>query len=87
MGGLLGGDRDSTLTVTTYVGGSVALYTTLGGTLDLSNATQLIDPKYRASFVEAERNARSVEDMTRLLELAKKYIAQRTVIDLLGIQE
>jgi hypothetical protein len=49
--------------------------------------TQLIDPKYRAAFTEAEKNARSVEEMTKLLELAKKYIAQRTLIDLLGIEE
>jgi len=49
--------------------------------------TQLIDSKYRAAFMEAEKNARSVEEMTKLLELAKKYIAQRTLIDLLGIEE
>jgi hypothetical protein len=49
--------------------------------------TQLIDPKYRAAFFEAEKNARTVEDMTKLLELAKRYIAQRTVMDLLGIEE
>jgi len=49
--------------------------------------TQLIDAKYRSAFMEAEKNARTVEDMTRLLELAKKYIAQRTLIDLLGIEE
>lgn len=49
--------------------------------------TQLIDPRYRTAFVEAEKGARTVEDMARLLELAKKYIAQRTVIDLLGIEE
>ena len=49
--------------------------------------TQLIDPKYRAAFMEAEKNARSVEEMTKLLELAKRYIAQRTLIDLLGIEE
>jgi len=49
--------------------------------------TQLIDAKYRAAFMEAEKNARSVEEMTKLLELAKKYIAQRTLIDLLGIEE
>ena len=49
--------------------------------------TQLIDPKYRSAFMEAEKNARTVEDMTRLLELAKRYIAQRTLIDLLGIEE
>jgi hypothetical protein len=49
--------------------------------------TQLIDPKYRAAFLEAEKNARTVEDMTKILDLAKRYIAQRTVIDLLGIEE
>jgi len=49
--------------------------------------TQLIDPKYRSAFMEAEKNARTVEDMTKLLELAKRYIAQRTLIDLLGIEE
>jgi hypothetical protein len=49
--------------------------------------TQLIDPKYRAAFLEAEKNARTVEDMTKILDLAKRYIAQRTVIDLLGIDE
>ncbi len=49
--------------------------------------TQLIDAKYRTAFMEAEKNARSVEEMTKLLELAKKYIAQRTLIDLLGIEE
>jgi len=47
---------------------------------------QLIDPKYRAAFEAAEKNAKSVEDMNRLLELAKKFIAQRTVVDLLGIE-
>ena len=49
--------------------------------------TSLIDAKYRAAFMEAEKNARSVEEMTKLLELAKRYIAQRTLIDLLGIEE
>ncbi|MEM2869218.1 MAG: hypothetical protein QW379_02190 [Thermoplasmata archaeon] len=47
---------------------------------------QLIDPKYRQAFEEAERSAKTVEDMTRLIELAKKFIAQRTVVDLLGIE-
>ena len=49
--------------------------------------TSLIDAKYRSAFMEAEKNARSVEEMTKLLELAKRYIAQRTLIDLLGIEE
>ena len=47
---------------------------------------QLIDPKYRQAFEEAERSAKSVEEMTRIIELAKKFIAQRTVVDLLGIE-
>jgi len=47
---------------------------------------QLIDPKYRAAFEAAERNAKSVEDMNRIIDLAKKFIAQRTVVDLLGIE-
>jgi hypothetical protein len=48
--------------------------------------SQLIDPKYRPAFEEAEKTAKTVEDMSRLLELAKRYIAQRTVMDLLGIE-
>jgi len=47
---------------------------------------QLIDPKYRQAFEEAERNAKSIDDMNRIIELAKKFIAQRTVVDLLGIE-
>lgn len=47
--------------------------------------TDLIDPKFREAFLEAERSAKTVEDMNRVLELAKKYIAQKTVMDLLGI--
>ena len=47
---------------------------------------QLIDPKYRQAFEEAERNAKSIEEMNRIIELAKKFIAQRTVVDLLGIE-
>ena len=47
---------------------------------------QLIDPKYRQAFEEAERNAKSIEEMNRIIDLAKKFIAQRTVVDLLGIE-
>ncbi|MGQ9582925.1 MAG: hypothetical protein ACUVV6_05350 [Thermoplasmatota archaeon] len=46
---------------------------------------QLIDPKYRQAFEQAERSAKTVEEMNRVIELAKKFIAQRTVVDLLGI--
>jgi len=48
--------------------------------------TELIDPQYRQAFLEAERAAGTVEEMNRVLALAKKYIAQRTVIDLLGLE-
>ena len=48
--------------------------------------TELIDPQYREAFLQAERSATTVEDMNRVLGLAKKYIAQRTVIDLLGLE-
>ncbi len=47
---------------------------------------QLIDPKYRQAFEQAERSAKTVEEMNRVIELAKKFIAQRTVVDLLGIE-
>ena len=46
---------------------------------------QLVDPKFRPIFEQAERNARTVEDMNRVLELAKKHIGQRTAISMLGI--
>jgi hypothetical protein len=48
--------------------------------------TEFIDPRYREAFLEAERNAKTVDEMNRVLELAKKYIAQKTVIELLGIE-
>lgn len=47
---------------------------------------QLIDPKFRPAFEQAERNAKSVEDMERIIGLAKKYIAQRTVMGIMGIE-
>jgi len=53
--------------------------------LAIEYLSELIDPQYRDAFREAESRARTVEDMKELLELAKKYIAQQTVMDLLGI--
>ena len=46
---------------------------------------QLVEPKYKEAFIRAERNAKSVEDMNRILELAKKHIGQRASIAILGI--
>jgi|ETNmetMinimDraft_15_1059895.scaffolds.fasta_scaffold11326_2 hypothetical protein len=46
---------------------------------------QLVEPKYKEAFIRAERNARSVEEMNRILELARKHIGQRTAITILGI--
>ena len=46
---------------------------------------QLVEPKYKEAFIRAERNAKSVEDMNQILELAKKHIGQRASIAILGI--
>lgn len=46
---------------------------------------QLVEPKYKDAFIRAERNAKSVEDMNQILELAKKHIGQRASIAILGI--
>ena len=47
---------------------------------------QLIDPKYRQAFQEAERSAKTIEEMNRIIDLAKKFIAQRTLVDIMGIE-
>jgi HEPN domain-containing protein len=46
---------------------------------------QLVDPKYKDAFIRAEKSARTIEDMNKILELAKKHIGQRTAISMLGI--
>ena len=46
---------------------------------------QLVDPKFRHLFEEAEKNANSLEDMTRILELAKKMIGQKAAISMLRL--
>ena len=46
---------------------------------------QLVEPKYKESFIQAEKSARTIEDMNKILELAKKHIGQRTAISMLGI--
>ena len=46
---------------------------------------QLVEPKYKESFIRAEKSARTIEDMNKILDLAKKHIGQRTAISMLGI--
>ena len=46
---------------------------------------QLVEPKYKEAFIRAERNAKTMEDMNRIMELARKHIGQRTAITILGI--
>ena len=46
---------------------------------------QLVEPKYKEAFIQAEKNARNIEDMNRILELAKKHIGQKTAITMLGL--
>ncbi len=46
---------------------------------------QLVEPKYKETFIKAEKNAKTIEDMNKILELAKKHIGQRTAISMLGI--
>ncbi len=52
----------------------------------LDYLAELIDPRHKDAFVRAERNARTVEEMNRVLELAKKYIAQRVLVDILDLK-
>jgi hypothetical protein len=51
----------------------------------LDYLTEFIDPAYREEFVKAERAARTEEEMTRLLLAARRYIAQKTIIEILDI--
>jgi hypothetical protein len=46
---------------------------------------QLVDPKFKESFIKAEKNARTIEELNSILDLAKKHIGQRTAISMLGI--
>jgi hypothetical protein len=46
---------------------------------------QLVEPKYKESFIKAEKNAKTIDDMNKILELAKKHIGQRTAISMMGI--
>jgi len=46
---------------------------------------QLVDPKLRPLFEEAGSDANSLEEMTRILELAKKIIGQKAAISMLRL--
>jgi hypothetical protein len=52
----------------------------------LDYLAELIDPKQKDAFIRAERAARTVEEMNRVLELAKKYIAQKVLIEILDLK-
>ncbi len=43
----------------------------------------LIEPKYRSAFEKAEKKAETPEEMMRLVELAKKHVGQKALIELL----
>ena len=51
----------------------------------LDYLTEFIDPAHREEFIKAERAARTEEEMNRLLVAARRYIAQRTLIEILDI--
>ncbi len=51
----------------------------------LDYLAELIDPKHKDAFIRAERSARTVEEMNRVLELAKKYVAQKVLIEILDL--
>ena len=51
----------------------------------LDYLTEFIDPRHRETFVKAERAARTEEDLERLLKAARRYIAQKTLIEIMEI--
>lgn len=52
----------------------------------LDYLAELIETKHKDAFVRAERSARTVEEMNRVLELAKKYVAQKVLIEILDLK-
>ncbi len=51
----------------------------------LDYLTEFIDPSHREEFMRAERAARTEEEMNRLLMAARRFIAQKTLIEILDI--
>ena len=46
---------------------------------------QLVEPKFKEAFLKAEKEARTIDELNRILDLAKKHIGQKTAISMLGI--
>ena len=51
----------------------------------LDYLTEFIDPAHRDEFMLAEQAARTEDEMNRLLIAARRYIAQKTLIEILDI--
>ena len=51
----------------------------------LDYLVEFIDPAHQEEFVHAERAARTEEEMNRLLNAARRFIAQKTLIEILNI--
>jgi len=51
----------------------------------LDYLAEFIDPAHQEAFIKAERAARTEEEMNRLLLVARRYIAQKTLIEILDI--
>ena len=51
----------------------------------LDYLTEFIDPAHREEFIKVERAARTEEEMNRLLVAARRFIAQKTLIEILDI--
>ena len=45
----------------------------------------LVDPKLKPLFEDATKNAKTLDDLTRILEMAKKIIGQKAAISMLRI--
>ncbi len=51
----------------------------------LDYLAEFIDPVHQEEFMRAERAARTEEEMNRLLNAARRFIAQKTLIEILNI--
>jgi len=43
----------------------------------------LIDPKYRSAFEKAEKEAQTPEELMHLVDLAKRHLGQKALIEIL----
>lgn len=46
---------------------------------------EMVDPKIKPLFEEATKNAKTIDDMTKILELAKRIIGQKAAITMLRL--